>query len=76
MGKALCLAVFAGIIMLAGCTDEEVERAAVGGALGAVAGEAAYGKTRNGCFTWCRIGNSYHPRRITPVIPAPGRVCD
>ncbi len=45
-----------GLLAVASCTDEELERAAVGGALGTAAGELAYDKPLEGFVAGAVLG--------------------
>ena len=45
-----------GLLGVAACTDEQLERATVGGALGAAAGEALYDKPVEGAVAGAVLG--------------------
>ena len=45
-----------GLFAVASCTDEELERAAVGGALGTAVGELAYDKPLEGMAAGAVLG--------------------
>ena len=50
------VASIAGLLMVASCTDEELERATVGGAVGTAVGEIVYDKPLEGFVAGAVVG--------------------
>ncbi len=56
MRLAALIACLTGLLAVAACTDEELERAAVGGAIGTAVGEIVYDKPVEGLAAGAILG--------------------
>ena len=56
MRLAALIACLTGLLAVAACTDEELERAAVGGAIGTAVGEVVYDKPIEGLAAGAIVG--------------------